>query len=104
MSRDSLESPPVQRYLSDAKYRRAFAPPVGRWWKSRLQQIALGFLERSRKPSAPIHQFASIWNDKLSSELTLSRCLVDGTSPAESVCFIYDEPVRRKNSLPYWPD
>lgn len=104
MSQDAFESSPMQRYFAKTKYDGAFAPVAGRWWKARLRQRASGFMQRANKPTAPIHQFATIWNENSTSQVVLSRCLVDGTFPAESVCFIYKRPVKRRNSVPYWSD
>jgi hypothetical protein len=104
MALDSFTLPGMQRYFSKAKYKGAFAPVGGRWWKARLRRTALEFMQKAGKSAVSVHDFEVTRSEHSTTKLTPSRCLVDGTSPAESVCFIYERPVKRKHSVPYWPD
>lgn len=104
MSQECFRTAPIQKEFGAAKYEGVFAPPGGRWWKNRIQRIAFDYLQHAHAPNSAVHQFTKTWNQSSKIQLNESRCIYDRTTPAETVCFIYNKPVKRKNSLPYWPD
>lgn len=104
ISANCFASTGMRRYFAPARYRGPFLSPEERWWKPRLITIAAEFFERVGRPDLPLHHFGQAWNDAGNKHVELSRCIVDGTSPAECVCFVYEKPVKRVNSLPYRPD
>jgi len=104
LSEASFQTPVIRRWFDGAQYTGPFAPSDGAWWKSRLLERALLFLAKAGQQTTTAHRFCSSWNDGRKTNLRPSRCVVDGSSPAECVCHILQKPVKRSNSLPYRPD
>jgi CheY-like chemotaxis protein len=104
LSETSFRTPAIQKWFEKARYTGPFAPSDGAWWKNRLIDKALSFLAKSGQQTSAVFRFGSTWNACKRASLRLSRCIVDGTSPAECVCHILLKPVKRSNSLPYRPD
>ena len=104
ISKDSFLSEPIQEFLSKAKYSELFPPTEGRWWKSRLQQIANNIMNQ-REKNLPLREgFSLAWERSRKTTIERSICVFSGESPAEWVCYILQKPVMIKYSLSYKPD
>lgn len=104
ISEKSFLTEAPQKFFAKARYNGIFAPMEGRWWKPRLMQIALKFLDSCNSIQLPLFHFGAVWNEHNKPHISLSNCIVEGARPAECVCYIYQKPVKRANSLPYRPD
>jgi hypothetical protein len=97
-------SDPIQKLFSDAKYSTVFAPKEGRWWKSRLQEIAESIMEEHERDLIVRKGFPLAWERINNNPIERSKCVFCGESPAEWVCYILKEPVMIECSLRYNPD
>ncbi len=97
-------SNPIQEVFSKAKYSGLFPPPDGRWWKTRLQQIANAMMTQ-RELNLPLREgFPMAWERTRKTSIERSVCVFGGESPAEWVCYILKKPMMIKYSLSYKPD
>ncbi len=94
----------VQNLFVEARYSGAFAPPEGRWWKSRLRSSALDLMDKVDVEGDVNSYFADAFEKKYSQPLARSQCNTSGQSPADWVCFVCKEPVKINYSLLYHPD
>lgn len=97
---DSFLKPEVQQLFRDAKYEGVFAPIDERWWKERMWQIAMDFVEDTQFTDI----FSSVFADKEGVELEPARSIVKDETPADTVCYIYHKPVMYKYTVAYRPD
>lgn len=104
ISEESFRKRAVQKHFRMAKYAGPFCPEDGRWWRGRLVPLAFPVLEKAELSPAQLHSFGDAWNRKHQSKLEPSVCVSSSESPAECVCYVLKEPVRRESSLPYQPD
>jgi CheY-like chemotaxis protein len=104
LSRESFLKPSVQAFFRTAKYRGVFTPPEPYFWKTRLLSRARGLMRDAQLREAPLAEFAGAWRKKRRSTLALAVCNTSHTTPADSVCYVLREPVKRGFSLPYHPD
>jgi len=94
----------VQDFFKEAKYSGIFKHPEGRWWKSKLLEIATSQLEDDEL-SLPVRKgFPIAWERINNTTIEKSKCISSGESPAEWVCYILKKPVMIKDSLAYNPD
>ena len=104
ISKDAFISDPIQELFSDAKYSTVFAPKEGRWWKSKLQEIAESIMEEHERDLIVRKGFPLAWERINNNPIERSKCVFCGKSPAEWVCYILKEPVMIECSLRYNPD
>jgi len=104
ISKDAFLSNPIQELFSDAKYSTVFAPKEGRWWKSRLQEIAESIMEENERDLVVRKGFPQAWERINNDQIEKSKCVFCGKTPAEWVCYILKEPVMIECSLRYNPD
>ena len=104
ISKDAFISDPIQELFSDAKYSTVFAPKEGRWWKSKLQEIAESIMEGYERDLIVRKGFPLSWERINNNPIERSKCVFCGKSPAEWVCYILKEPVMIECSLRYNPD
>ena len=104
ISRDAFMSDPIQELFSDAKYSTVFAPKEGRWWKSKLQEIAESIMEEDDRDLVVRKGFPLAWERDHGESIKRSKCVFCGKSAAEWVCYILKEPVMIECSLRYNPD
>ena len=101
---DSFLDEAVQKFFTLAKYSEVFNPPEGRWWKSKLQEIAESIMNNEEKDLFTNEGFPLAWERKSKKQIERSKCIYRGESPAECVCYILKKPVKIKYSLSYKPD
>jgi len=104
ISEDAFLSEPIQELFSDAKYSTIFAPKEGRWWKSKLQEIAESIMEENERDLIVRKGFPLAWERDHDESIERSKCVFCDKSPAEWVCYILKEPVMIECSLRYNPD
>jgi hypothetical protein len=104
ISKDAFISDPIQELFSDAKYSTVFAPKEGRWWKSKLQEIAESIMEEHERDLIVRKGFPLAWERINNNPIERPKCVFCGKSPAEWVCYILKEPVMIECSLRYNPD
>lgn len=104
ISKDAFISAPIQELFSDAKYSTVFAPKKGRWWKSKLQEIAESIMEEHERDLIVRKGFPLAWERINDKQIERSKCVFCGESPPEWVCYILKKPVMIECSLRYNPD
>ena len=104
ITEESFLCPTVRRIFADAEYKGPLAGFGERWWSDRLVGIATKMIIDA-KVEGPISE-GFVETYELDSQQTLerSRCLVDGKPGADQVCYIVRQPVKRENSIIYYPD
>jgi len=104
ISADAFLSDPVQEFLTEAKYSGVFTPSEGRWWKSKLQEIAESIMNERERDLLLCEGFTLAWERVKETKIERSKCVFSEKSPAEWVCYILKKPVMIKYSLSYKPD
>ena len=104
ISLDEFLSDPIQEFFTKAKYSGVFAPPEGRWWKTKLQEIAESIMDEKEMDLLTYEGFPLAWERTKNMKIERSKCVFSGESPAEWVCYILKKPVKIKYSLSYKPD
>lgn len=104
VSKDVFLSENVQNALAPAKYAGIFAPPEGRWWKSKLQTVAYSMMNKKERELLLRHGFPATWERTKVTSIDRAKCVFSGESPADWVCHILKEPVMIKYSLSYDAD
>lgn len=94
----------VQEHFADAVYTGILAGFGKRWWADRL----LGIAKRTMMDvdiDTPVSEgFAQAYEKAKHQKLEPSRCVVDGEPVADQICYILQQPVKRQNSILYYPD
>jgi len=101
ISQKAFLSTPLQEFFTDAKYSGIFNPIEGRWWKSKIQNIAEKIMNKKEKDMLPYEGFPLAWERFKKIKVERSKCIFSGESPADWVCCILNEPVMIKYSLSY---
>ncbi len=104
ISFDEFLTVPIQKFFSDAKYSKIFASIEGRWWKSRLQEIAESIMDEKERNLIIREGFPLAWDRVHNTKVARSKCVFCGKEPAEWVCYILKKPVMIECSLRYNPD
>ena len=104
ISEDAFLSDSIQQLFSEAKYSTVFAPKEGRWWKSRLQEIAESIMEENERDLIVRKGFPLAWERINNNPIERSKCVFCGKTPPEWVCYILKEPVMIECSLRYNAD
>jgi len=94
----------IQEFFKRAKYSGIFSPPEGRWWKSKLIEIANAKMKKSETSFVLREGFPIYWQRTEKKQVERSKCIYSGESPADWVCYILKKPVMIKYSLSYKPD
>lgn len=100
----SFAASEVQEAFSDCRYVGPFCPAEGRWWKRRLLEKAATLLALRGSEGQVNTAFAPAFEDETDFKLKPARCVSSGESPADSVCYVLNEPVKMRYSLAYFPD
>ncbi len=104
ISEEAFLSEPIQKKFARAKYSGIFAPPEGRWWKSKLLDLAVPKMNQ-KEGDLPIREgFPSVWERTNKTTIERSKCIFSGEFPAELVCYVLKKPVKIKYSLAYRVD
>lgn len=104
ISQTSFLDDGVQSHFASASYTGIFNGFGKRWWADRLLQIAKEIIIRVGKDGSISQSFAEAYESLYGQSLDLSVCTVDGTPVADQICYIRREPVKRQNSILYYPD
>jgi hypothetical protein len=104
ISKDAFLSNPILEVFSEAKYSGVFSPTDGRWWKTKLQQIANAMMIQKERNLLLREAFPMAWERTRKTAIERSVCVFSGESPAEWVCYILKKPMMIKYSLSYKPD
>lgn len=97
-------SPNVQGAFTPAKYTGIFAPPEGRWWKSKLQTVAYSMMKKKERELPLRYGFPATWERIKGTSIDRAKCVFSGEYPADWVCYILKEPVMIKYTLFYKVD
>jgi len=100
ISVESFLSKEVQALFIDAKYTGVFSQAEGRWWKQRLEKTAMEYVGGLDFAD----RFAVVFKEKTSKDLDPSVSIVRNETPADTVCYIYHQPVMFEYTVAYRPD
>jgi len=103
LSVDSFKSRSIAGYFVDSRYTGPFCDEEHRWWRARLLSKATAYLMEMGEVGSPV-SFGQTWKGKHHGKVALSHCNSSGEEPADCVCHLLHEPVKREYSLPYRPD
>lgn len=106
LSLDSFASKSIAGFLREARYMGPFYEEADRWWKARLLSKATAFMVDEGDLGPPM-EFGRVWRSRKQKNVALSHCNSadkEPKEPADCVCYLLREPVRREYSLPYHPD
>jgi len=104
LSKKAFLKPSVQKYFKNALYRGVFSASTPHFWKTRLLARARTLLREAGMQDAPFVEFSAAWRRVRRVRLPLAVCNTSRQKPADSVCYVLQEPVLRRFSLPYRPD
>lgn len=104
ISKEAFLKEEVQLFFKRAEYLGIFPPSEGRWWKSKLIEIANAKMNKSEAYMVVREGFPRLWKRIKKSQIERSKCIYSGESPADWVCYILKKPVMIKYSLFYKPD
>ncbi len=104
LSTSEFHDKTFQQLFEKAKYIGPLHSIADRWNRTELSTIAFASLDEAGLDTAPTHKFAEAWSLINQTPLEGSRCCVSGEAPAECVCYVLEQPVMRRHSLPYQPD
>lgn len=104
ITNDAFLSETVQELFADAEYKGLLAEFGKRWWSDRLLTIAKRTM-MDANVSAPVSEgFVEAFERTKQKKLESTQCIVDGEPIADQICYILKQPVKRKNSILYYPD
>lgn len=104
ISEDAFLSNSIQEFFAEAKYSGVFTPPEGRWWKSRLQEIANSIMNEEEMGLPLREGFPLSLERNKGTKIERSRCVYSREFYPETVCYILHKPVKIKYSLSYRAD
>lgn len=96
--------PRLQQLIRTSNYAGILPPKDDRWWRDRLIDFATKLTLKHRVREPTHSGFAVAYEKEYGDSLRRSRCIFSGEEPADAVCYILKEPVKREYSLPYYPD
>lgn len=102
---DFAKDSTIHQLFQEAKYTGIFHEFGRRWWKDRLIEIASDFMLDNSNDTQPLLEgFVPTLNKVQDKNLKQSICIWDNQPVAEAICYIYQQPVKLRNSLLYRPD
>jgi len=104
ISEDAFRNPNVQELMESAKYTGVFGTYRERWWRDRVFSIAQALIMEQGLRGPVFQKFTEAFKARFGTDLDPSICIYDGTPIADWVCYIYRQPVKQRNSIPYYPD
>lgn len=75
-----------------------------RWWRDRVFGKAQELMTDHDLQGPVFQDFVKAYKEKFGDDLDQPICIFDGTPIADWVCYIYQQPVKQRNSIPYYPD
>jgi hypothetical protein len=94
----------IQGIFQDAQYTGVFREFSRRWWRDRVLEIAADFVLNHGNAQPLLEGFVPTFNQVYGKDLQHSICVWDKKPIAETICYIYQKPVKLRNSLHYRPD
>ena len=104
ISENAFREPNVQELMRLAKYTGVFGTYKERWWRDRVFSIAQSLIIEQGLRGPVFQKFAEAFKAKFGTDLDPAICIYDETPIADWVCYIYKQPVKQRNSIPYYPD
>lgn len=104
ISTASFNLPAVQGLFERAKYTGVFNSYRQCWWRGRLFYIAQQLILKHTIQGSIPEKFRVAFQKEYGLELEPSICVFDGEPTADWVCYILNQPVKQRNSIPYYPD
>lgn len=104
ISEKAFLSEALHHMFTSAEYSGIFRPTDGRWWKSKLQTVAISIMRKMERELPLRVGFPAAWERVKKVPIERAKCVFSGESPAEWVCYILKQPVMIKYSLSYRPD
>ena len=104
ISFESFNTPEIRKVFEPAEYRGLFHTNQERWWRHKLYQVAIEYSESYGTESGFRESFSTALESKLGLAIKLAIDEETGKGPADTVCYLYEIPVRIESSLPYRPD
>ncbi|MEW6663807.1 MAG: hypothetical protein AB1512_01130 [Thermodesulfobacteriota bacterium] len=103
-SKAAFLSPTLQEFFGPARYSGIFLPHEGRWWKTKLQRVAVSVMREQEREMPLRIGFPTAWERAKRTQLQRAKCIFSGNDHPEWVCYILQQPVMMKYSLSYRPD
>jgi hypothetical protein len=100
----SFNQPQVLGLFDDVRYRGVFSSYKKRWWRGRVFYKAQQLMLHHNIPGSIPEKFRLAFQAEYGQELEPAICVYDGTPTADWVCYILNQPVKQRNSIPYYPD
>jgi len=94
----------VQRCFREARYVGPFHIVERRWWKGRLHEEAFRYIRKAKLKPTLAESFPQAFTRVTRKTVLPSTCVYSGEKPADCICYILRQPVRRKYTLEYFPD
>lgn len=104
ISEEAFRSSSVQKLIEPAKYTGVFGTYKERWWRDRVFNVAQSLILEQGLRGPVFQKFAEAFKPKFGEDLSPAICIYDGTPIADWACYIYKQPVKQRNSIPYYPD
>ena len=104
ISLNSFKLAEVQAMVQPAAYQGPFSEEQQRWWRHTLFDIANRLCATTERGLGLREGFRLAASEELGRELEPSADAETGISPADTVCYVLQIPVRIETSLPYQPD
>lgn len=104
ISLDSFNQPSVLALFDETQYRGVFSSFKKRWWRGKVFYKAQQLMLHQRIPGSIPEKFRLAFQAEYGQELEPAICIYDGTPTADWVCYILNQPVKQRNSIPYYPD
>jgi len=100
----SFKQPPVLALFDEAQYRGVFSSFKKRLWRGRVFYKAQQLMLHHKMPGSIPEKFRLAFQAGYGQELEPAICIYDCTPTADWVCYILNQPVKQRNSIPYYPD
>lgn len=104
ISVEDFQSEYFKLFFTPAKYCGVFEPVEGRWWRSKLQDLAESIMNEQEKCMLIREGFPLAWERTNGTTPQKSKCIYSGEYPADWICYVLKKPVMIKYSLSYRPD
>lgn len=101
---ESFRREHVQNLFKPAKYTGVFGKDEKRWWRGRVLYHAQSLMIEHNMQGRMSEKFREAYTLKFHEDLGPAVCVVDGTPTADWVCYVLKQPVKLRNSIPYYPD
>jgi hypothetical protein len=101
ITQDAFLEKEVQTFFASAKYNGIFSPPEGRWWRSKLIELAAARMKNEELSLPLTSGFPQMWKRIKKMDLSISKCNSSDKTPADCVCCLLKEQTTIPFSLLY---